>query len=182
MRRLMIVFTGGGEGSCLRALLLAWLAPWAATLPVPVLLANVVGAFVLGVVVVLADEAGLLRSETRLFLAVGVLGGLTTFSTFGWGADLLIAQRAGGAALIYVGASLAGGVVAVVAGLVVGRELVVALERAAVALLERLEERGLRRIGRAQGPLTTSEAESRAEYPARADEQEKEAATHNAST
>ena len=72
MRRLMIVFAGGGVGSCLRALVLAWLAPWAATLPAPVLLANLVGAFVLSVVVVLADEAGLLRPETRLFLAVGV--------------------------------------------------------------------------------------------------------------
>jgi CrcB protein len=170
MRRLMIVFAGGGVGSCLRALVLAWLAPWAATLPVPVLLANLVGAFVLSVVVVLADEAGLLRPETRLFLAVGVLGGFTTFSTFGWGADLLIAHQASGAALIYVGASLVGGVVAVGAGLVVGRELVVALERAAVALLERLEERGLRRIGVARVHMATIEAEDRAEFTPRGDE------------
>jgi len=172
MRRLMIVFVGGGVGSCLRALVLAWLAPWAATLPVPVLLANLVGAFVLSVVVVLADEAGLLRPETRLFLAVGVLGGFTTFSTFGWGADLLIAHQASGAALIYVGASLVGGVAAVGAGLVAGRELVVALERAAVALLERLEERGLRRVGvaRVDRATITLKAEDREEVVPRGDE------------
>jgi CrcB protein len=150
MWRLMIVFAGGGVGSCLRALVLAWLAPWAATLPVPVLLANLVGAFVLSVVVVLADEAGLLRPETRLFLAVGVLGGFTTFSTFGWGADLLMAHQAS-AALLYVGA-----------GPVVGRELVVALER--------LEERGLRRIGGALVHMATIEAEDGAEYTTRGDE------------
>ena len=170
MRRLMIVFAGGGVGSCLRALVLAWLAPWAATLPVPVLLANLVGAFVLSVVVVLADEAGLLRPETRLFLAVGVLGGFTTFSTFGWGADLLIAHQASGAALIYVGASLVGGVAAVGAGLVAGRELVVALERAAVALLERLEERGLRRVGVAWVDRAPIKAEDREEVVPRGDE------------
>src|ERR687883_596039 len=164
MRRLMIVFAGGGGGSRGRALVLAWLGPRGAPPPVPVVLATLVGAFVLSVVVVLADEAGLLRPEPRLFLAVGVLGGFTTFSTFGWGADLLIAHQASGAALIYVGASLVGGVVAVGAGLVVGRELVVALERAAVARLERLEERGLRRIGVARVHMVTIDTEDRAGF------------------
>jgi fluoride ion exporter CrcB/FEX len=57
MRRLLLVFVGGGCGACLRALLLAWLQPWGVSLPVPVLLANLLGAFLLGVVSVLADEA-----------------------------------------------------------------------------------------------------------------------------
>ncbi len=118
MRRPLIVFLGGGIGASLRALLLLWLAPWA-----PVLVANVLGAFVLGLVFVLADEAGLLRAETRLFLAVGVLGGFTTFSTFGWGADQLLARGAVGAALIYLGSSLVGGVVGVTAGLAMARAL-----------------------------------------------------------
>jgi hypothetical protein len=122
------------------------------------------------VVVVLADEAGLLPPETRLFLAVGVLGGFTTFSTFGWGADLLIARQASGAALIYVGTSLVGGVVAVGVGLVAGRELVAALERAAVALLERLEERGLRRVGVARVDRATIKAEDREAFVPRGDE------------
>ncbi len=123
MRRPLIVFLGGGIGASLRALLLLWLAPWGAVLPAPVLVANVLGAFVLGLVFVLADEAGLLRAETRLFLAVGVLGGFTTFSTFGWGADQLLARGAVGAALIYLGSSLVGGVVGVTAGLAMARAL-----------------------------------------------------------
>ncbi len=129
MRRAAIVFAGGGLGACLRALLLAWLRPWAATLPLPVLLANGLGAFALGVVFILADEAGLLRAEARLFLAVGVLGGFTTFSTFGWGADLLLAGGHGLAALAYLAASLVGGVAAAWAGLGAGRALTAPLGR-----------------------------------------------------
>ncbi len=165
MRRPLIVFVGGGLGACARGLLLAWLAPLGAVLPLPVLLANVLGSFVLGVIFVLADEVGLLQVETRLFLAVGVLGGFTTFSTFGLGADLLAGQGAGGgvAALVYVIASVAGGIVAVSVGLVAGRELIAALERAAEGLLARLQERGLRRSDGVRAELAAVEAEDREE-------------------
>jgi CrcB protein len=164
MRRAVIVFVGGGIGACLRALLLAWLAPWGASLPIPVLLANLLGAFILGVVFVLADEAGLLRSETRLFLAVGLLGGFTTFSTLGWGADLLLAHGAHlVAGLTYLAASMVGGVAAVSAGLVVGRELVALLERGALALLDRLDERGLRRVGEVRAAKAALETRDREE-------------------
>ncbi len=124
MPRPVIVFIGGGTGACLRGLLLEWLSPLAAVAPVPVLLANLLGSFLLGVVYVLADEAGLLSVEARLFLAVGVLGGFTTFSTLDWGADLLLARGAVAPALLYLLASLLGGVVAVIAGLAATRALV----------------------------------------------------------
>src|SRR5437763_12653180 len=107
MRRAMIVFAGGGVASCLRAVVLAWLGPWSTWLPV--LLVNLVGSFMLGMVFAVADEAGLLRAETRLFVAVGVLGGFTTFSTFGWGAGLLASRGTGGIALAYAVASEVGG-------------------------------------------------------------------------
>jgi CrcB protein len=145
MRRAVIVFLGGGIGSCLRAVVLAWLSAWSTWLPV--FLVNLVGSFVIGLVFALADEAGLLRAETRLFVAVGVLGGFTTFSTFGWGADLLAGRGAGAIALAYVAASMVGGVAAAGAGMVAGREVVVALERTAIGLLARLDERGLRQTG-----------------------------------
>ena len=161
MRRAVIVFMGGGTGSCLRAVVLAWLAPWSTWLPV--LLINLVGSFVIGLVFALADEAGLLRAETRLFVAVGVLGGFTTFSTFGWGADLLVGRGAGALALAYVVASVVGGVAAAGAGVVAGREVVVALERAAVGLLGRLDDRGLRRTGTSQRKSEAGTREDRQE-------------------
>ena len=57
MRGPLIVFIGGGIGSCLRAALLEWLAGWGGALPAPVLLANLLGSIVLGAVFVLAEEA-----------------------------------------------------------------------------------------------------------------------------
>ena len=161
MRRAMIVFAGGGVGSCLRAVVLAWPGPWSTWLPV--LVVNLVGSFMLGMVFAVADEAGLLRAETRLFVSVGVLGGFTTFSTFGWGADLLAGRGAGGIALAYVVASVVGGVAAAGAGLVAGREIVVALERAAIGLLGRLDERGLRRTGTARRQSEAGTREDREE-------------------
>lgn len=165
MRRVLIVFLGGGLGATLRGLLLAWLAPWGALAPLPVLLANALGAFLLAIIVVLADETGLLHVEARLFLAVGVLGGFTTFSTLNWGADLLLARGPGtaGVALVYLMASVMGGIVAVSGGFVAGRELVALLERGADGLLRRLEERGRRRLGDARAAIESVEAEDREE-------------------
>jgi CrcB protein len=159
MQRLGIVFLGGGIGSCLRAVLLVRLAPTGAA--APVLLVNLLGAFVLGVVFVLAEEAGLLRVQARLFMAVGVLGGFTTFSTFGWGADLLLAQHDTVLALGYLAASVVGGATAIAAGLVGGRELVAGLERLEIGLLGRLEQSGRGRSGGARVAMDAVEAEDR---------------------
>lgn len=119
--RVLVVFLGGGLGAGLRAVLFDSLAGWGTV--TPVLLANLLGACALGAVFVLADEAGLLRATTRLFLAVGVLGGFTTFSTFGWGVDLLLAEHDFAGAALYVLASTFGGIGAVWIGLQVARRL-----------------------------------------------------------
>ena len=44
---------------------------------------NVTGSFLIGIVLVLV-EGGTLPAEARLFLAVGILGGYTTFSSFSY--------------------------------------------------------------------------------------------------
>jgi CrcB protein len=44
---------------------------------------NVVGCFLIGILFGLGETRQLFSSQTRLFLLVGVLGGFTTFSTFG---------------------------------------------------------------------------------------------------
>jgi fluoride exporter len=127
MRRGALVFTGGGLGACLRALTLQWLAPWG-SLPA-VLLINVLGAALLGAIFVLADEVELIGAESRLFVAVGLLGGFTTFSTFAWGADVTVATGHLTLAITYVTASAVGGVTACILGIVAARESVAALER-----------------------------------------------------
>lgn len=60
----------------------------------------------------LFQERHLLSQEGRLFGAVGVLGGYTTFSTFGYEVDALLRDREHKSALVYIAASVLGGVVA----------------------------------------------------------------------
>lgn len=155
-----MVFAGGGLGAVARAAILQAFGARLAPFPPAVLLVNCLGAFVLGVVFVLADEGGLMRTETRLFLAVGLLGGFTTFSTFGWGVDVLLGQHAWQQAILYLTTGVVGGMLAVAAGLMAGRELLALLERVAQGVLNRLEAR---RTGVARQDMNLVETEDREE-------------------
>jgi fluoride exporter len=86
--------------------------------PAATLAINVVGSFLLGVV--LTWGAARLSPDVRVGLAVGVLGGFTTYSTFSHDAATL--DRRGAA--LYVVASVALGVAAALAGRSVGERLV----------------------------------------------------------
>ncbi len=115
--RVLLVFLGGGAGASLRYLAgLVVPATWAAPLPLAILLINLLGASGLGCVFTLADEARLLGARTRLTVAVGMLGGFTTWSTFMTGAVLLARAGYPLVATLYLLASLAGGPLAVVGG------------------------------------------------------------------
>jgi fluoride exporter len=59
-----------------------WIAAYlGAGFPWGTFFVNVTGSFLIGIVLVLV-ERGTLPAEARLFLAVGILGGYTTFSSF----------------------------------------------------------------------------------------------------
>ena len=51
--------------------------------PYGTLAVNVIGCFFIGFLAYWVDARGFLSPETRLFVFVGLLGGFTTFSTFG---------------------------------------------------------------------------------------------------
>jgi CrcB protein len=56
-------------------------------IPYGTLAVNLVGSLLLGIVVALVEERGAFGPETRSFITIGFLGGMTTFSTFiyeGW--------------------------------------------------------------------------------------------------
>lgn len=77
-----VVAAGGAIGALLRHLAgLLWpTAP--GTFPVTVFLVNLVGCAAIGVLLVLVSEVGTWHPLARPFLATGVLGGFTTFSTY----------------------------------------------------------------------------------------------------
>jgi CrcB protein len=80
---ILAVAAGGALGAVARYLLAVRLYselgvgfPWG-TLGV-----NVLGSLLLGIVLALVEERGMFSSQTRTFITVGFLGGMTTFSTF----------------------------------------------------------------------------------------------------
>jgi len=86
MVKILLVGAGGFLGSVLRYLTagLAHRIVPASFFPVGTLAANVIGCFAIGALAGAAEARGVLGAQTRLFLMIGLLGGYTTFSTFGF--------------------------------------------------------------------------------------------------
>jgi CrcB protein len=113
------VVVAGGAGVLARYLIGTAVATDA--LPAATVAINAAGAFALGLLLPLGDR---LPDDLRIALAVGLLGGFTTFSTFA--ADVFVDVEAGrgGEALVYLAASVMLGVGGVAAGYFLGRALV----------------------------------------------------------
>lgn len=118
-----VIALGGAVGSTARWLVAEALPHDAGQVPWATVLVNVVGSFLLGMLMVWVVEAWSTRRYVRPFLGVGVLGGFTTFSTFALDLRQLLADGHAGVALAYVGATLVAGLLAVVAGALLGRVL-----------------------------------------------------------
>lgn len=98
-----LVCLGGALGTGARYLVGGLAARWlGAELPYGTLLVNVVGSFLIGLVQELA-LAAVMPERARLVLAVGVLGGFTTYSAFAYESLRLAAGGAWGPAALYVG-------------------------------------------------------------------------------
>jgi CrcB protein len=79
-------------------------------------LINVSGCLLIGVLMVLISEVWVGRRLLRPFLGVGVLGGYTTFSTSVVDVQQAAAHGAAGIALLYLGATVIGAMLAVWVG------------------------------------------------------------------
>jgi CrcB protein len=118
------VVIGAGIGGGLRYALGGWIAErWGTSFPWHTMVINVSGAFLLGLLMALSVERGLVPSSMRLLLGVGLLGGFTTFSTLSYESMALVEQGliAQGAANMFGSAVL--GLVAAIIGLFVGRAI-----------------------------------------------------------
>jgi len=120
----LFVFIGGGLGAALRhfvngaSLRLAG-GDW----PLGTLFINVTGSILMGVVAALFAFKLSLPPTLRLFIATGILGGYTTFSTFSLETALLIERGQPAMALAYVLGSVLLGVGGLFAGMWVVRVL-----------------------------------------------------------
>ena len=85
---------------------------------------NFAGSFILGfVLALLMKKTGTHPQEWKLFLATGFCGGFTTFSAFAAENINLFGQRFPATALLYISASVIGGLVAVWAGFAMAKNL-----------------------------------------------------------
>ena len=85
MKALLFVAMGGAVGAMLRYGISSGIYTWfGRSFPYGTLLVNVLGSFAIGLLSILLIEKFDVPHEVRLSLVVGVLGALTTFSTFSW--------------------------------------------------------------------------------------------------
>lgn len=118
MERILLVGIGGAVGSVLRYLVSGWVqnASGSVSFPFGTLAVNVSGCFVIGILSYLADVRGLLTPELRALFVIGVLGGFTTFSSFGNETMALARDGEMGYAFANIALSLILGLGAVYAG------------------------------------------------------------------
>ena len=122
--RWLILFAGGGLGAVLRFALALWVDERVpAAFPWGTLVVNVTGCFVIGLIATFADEHRVLAPSARLFIVAGLLGGFTTFSTFGLETWRLVEDGLTLTAVWNVAASLTATLTAVVLGVLSGRAL-----------------------------------------------------------
>jgi CrcB protein len=118
IRNLLFIALGGAIGSVLRYLTSLWTLKligqsWFFT---GTTAANIIGCFLIGIVATILQEKGLMDNTIKLFLIVGLLGGFTTFSSFGLeGFDVATISLQKG--LIYMGFQVATGIAGVWAGI-----------------------------------------------------------------
>lgn len=118
----ILVIIGGGTGAFFRYLLSGWIYKvLGADFPYGTLAVNVIGCFVIGLFLTMADDRFLISPAFRIFFAVGVLGGFTTFSTFSFETVGLLKDGATTIGLLNVGVSIVVGLTATWIGMLAGR-------------------------------------------------------------
>lgn len=116
MTKLLLIGAGGFLGSIARA----WLSNFvqqtsASDFPLGTLAVNVIGCLVIGALSQVGETHDIFSADTRAFLFVGVLGGFTTYSSFG--NETIHLWRGGGwLAFVNVAAQLLLGLGAVLVG------------------------------------------------------------------
>lgn len=93
MKSWLMVGLGAALGAWARWGLSAWLNS-IGMIPLGTLMANAIGGFLMGIALALFQTMPQLSHEWRLFIAMGFLGGLTTFSTFSAQALVLLQKQA----------------------------------------------------------------------------------------
>jgi fluoride exporter len=125
--KMALVAVGGGLGAVARYgldVVVSRMAPaLAGRFPIGILLVNTLGCLAFGLICGLSGDFRHVSQARRLLLLTGLLGGFTTFSTFGHDTARLVTEGSISLAALNAGASVGLGVSAVFVGLWVGQRL-----------------------------------------------------------
>ena len=80
MREFLLIFIGGGLGSVLRFMFNKLIPD--GSFPYSTLTVNMIGSFLIGLIIGYLISNNMLKSDYYYFLIIGICGGLTTFSAF----------------------------------------------------------------------------------------------------
>lgn len=124
MRLLILASAGGALGAGARHLVNLTAGRWiGSTMPWGTFTVNVIGSFLMGVLVVWISRRAAGSLETRVFLATGILGGFTTFSAFSLDFYTLVTRGELTAAFTYAIGSVVLSIAALYCGTAIARGL-----------------------------------------------------------
>jgi fluoride exporter len=125
LTRYLLVALGGAAGSVARYWV-GGLAPrlFGEAFPYGTLVVNLLGSFLISLVMGVALNSGLLSVTMRVFLTTGIIGGFTTYSAFNYETLALLQQRLWLTGGLNILTTVLGCLVMGVLGLVLARVLV----------------------------------------------------------
>jgi CrcB protein len=114
IKNILLVGLGGGIGSILRYA--ATLLIGVKKIPYATLSVNIMGSFIIGLVLAFSIKDESFANNWKLFLATGICGGFTTFSAFTLENMQLLQNGKTGVAFLYIAISVVLGIAATFAG------------------------------------------------------------------
>lgn len=124
MGRFLLVCLGGALGSGARYLVSTWAArALGPDFPRGTLIVNATGSFLLAAIMTASLSTDAVPPDLRLFLAAGIMGGFTTYSSFNYETLSLLQQGSAGLAALNLGLTVLGCLGAGLAGVVAVRWL-----------------------------------------------------------
>jgi len=103
MSRFLLVSLGGAVGTAARYLVAGWAPRVLGTaFPYGTFAVNVLGSFLIAVLMFVGTETTAMSATTRVVLTTGVLGGFTTYSSFSYETMKLLQEGSTGVALANV--------------------------------------------------------------------------------